>query len=165
MLEKGPKQRSSIGSDKLRWDGDPSNCDPFSKDLKGTITKLGMGYLLNINVQELYMEIGIAMADDVTFHKRWGISRKQFQHDVNHLYGILQSSTKDFDCGHVLAHMETQDGLLAYIEMEAENQHNGSRILKEEELDEKIHEPYDEKKWSVFLNQKHYSQNLIRLFS
>ena len=148
MLEKGPKQRSNIGSDKLKWDGDPSTHDPFSKDLKGSITKLGMGYLLNTEVQELYMELGIAMADDVNFYHKWNISKKQFQHDVTHLYGILQSSTKDFDCGHVLAHRKTQDGLLAYLEMEAENQYDGSKTLKEEELDENIKEPYDERKWS-----------------
>ena len=78
----------------------------------------------------------------------------------NELNGILQSSTKDFDCGHVLAHADTQDGLLAYLEMEAENQYGGSKILKEEELDEKIHTPYNEKEWPTLVALTSHSSRL-----
>ena len=151
MYEKGSRQRSNIGSDKLKWDGEPSTYDPFSKDLKGNSLKLGMGYLLCEDVQRMYLEVGLAMADDFSFFTTHEVNKKQLAHDIKHLCGILQSSTKDFDCGHVLAHAKTQDGFTAFLEMEAENQYDGSKILKEEELEDLIKQPYIEKEWATLV--------------
>ena len=151
MFEKGAKQRSNIGSDKLKWDGEPSTCDPFSKDLKGEITKLGMGCLLCEDVQKMCLEVGPSMANDFSFFTKHEIDRKQLAHDVKHLHGVLQSSTKDFDCVHVLAHAKCQDGFTAFLEMEAENQCDVSKILKEEELEDLIKQTHLEKEWATLV--------------
>ena len=140
------KTRGFIGSDKLKWkDGTAATFAPFEKDVEGTIMKLGMGYLLNEDVQQSYKAWGPGIALDPTFYAEFGISFPQFKHDIEHLYGILLSATKDYDNPNILRNKSTRDGLLTWLGLIEDNGHLGSTELKEATLEDNIAKPYDPK--------------------
>ena len=105
------KSRTMTGSDKLKWDGLSSTFDEFSKDLEGTMTKAGMGYLLKEQVIKDFKKKGDAIAKDEQFFMDHGIVHAQFIRDSECLYGTLLSATKKFESAHIIDNKDTQDGL------------------------------------------------------
>ena len=97
-----------------------------------------MGYLNKKYVQETYVEYGIDMVHEISFYNAYKITPSQFEHDIEFFYGFLTSATKKIKSAHILKHIESQDGLLAWIGMLKQYDHHGSAKLRSEELKIKI---------------------------
>ena len=86
-----PKTRSLPHGDKLKWDGGLATFKAFSKDLEGTLMKVGMKYMLKKDFQEEYLALGVEkMTEDIVeFYNKWGVTVNQFKEDLTSLYGAL----------------------------------------------------------------------------
>ena len=137
------KTRGFVGSDKLVWkDGTVDTFDAFARDVKGTLTKLGMAYLLKPEVIASYQLLGLEIADDPAFYDAHGISRAQLRHNVEYFFGLLQCATKDFEDSNIIAQEDTMDGLCAWLGLVEEHVHNGAKELKLKDLDALITTDY-----------------------
>ena len=96
MKSQSVKTRGFVGSDKLKWDGDPSIFDMFTKELEGILLKLGMGYLFDFSVQQAYLDNRLLCANSKAFYLRHRITVPQMQHDLTYLYDLLMTATKEF---------------------------------------------------------------------
>ena len=106
-----PKIRSNISSDKLQWDGHRSTFLSFANDFEGNMIRIGLGYMLEPNVQEAYEQQGLEMAQDPVFWDNYRISYLQMKQDSEYLYGLLKSATKSKTNPFILKYKKNRDGL------------------------------------------------------
>ena len=108
-----------------------------------------MGYMLDPVVQDACQVMGAELGKDDDFCELCGINHKQLRFDVTHLFGLLQSATKGNPTGHIIKHKESQDGLLAWIDLAEDNKHSGSKSLKSEEMEELVFAAHDPRAWKT----------------
>ncbi len=142
---KQAKSRAFVGSDKIKWDGLTTSFEVFSNDLEGTLSRIGMAYMMKEDVHKIYKQKGREMVEDEDFQEEHGIHPKQFDYDNAYLFGLLQSATKTITSAHIVDNKDKQDGLKAWIGLKKENQFNRSEAIKSEELESKIYAAYDPK--------------------
>ena len=161
----GVKTRGFIGSDKLVWkDGTAATFGPFEKDVEGTLMKLGMSYLLNPEVQQAYLAWGTDIATNPTFYEETRITQDQFDYDVQYLFGILWSSTKNYDDANLIQNKNTMDGLRAWLGLVETYGHMGNKTLKKEQLLAKVmaaYNPNSHKHVGDYLDKFHSWANQI----
>ena len=132
------KTRSNVSGDKLQWDGHRSTYSPFSRDLEGTMLRLGVGYMFSKHVMEQYERDGMEFIKSDPFWEEHRISVQQFKYDTMYLYGLLQSATKNRVNPFLVHHRNDKDGLSVWIKFEQTYAYGGSKTMKSEELEEKI---------------------------
>ena len=69
------KQRSFVSSNKLQWDGSVDTFNVVVKDVKETMHKLCMGYVLTLQFMPAYKSCGLDMTNNPTFHAAFKVSR------------------------------------------------------------------------------------------
>ena len=132
------KVRSMVNSDKLQWNGRRSTFPEFQTDLEGTMMKLGLGYMLNEEVQDSYQVLGKDLGKEVWFYEEHGINFNQFKHDIQYLFGVLMSATKSRRLAVVFRHQRSKDGLSSLMEMISLYGHGGSLDNKADELEDHL---------------------------
>jgi hypothetical protein len=138
-----PKSRGNVSCDKMQWNGMRSTYPSFAADLEGTMLRLGAGYLFKEDVMNKYQAKGIDYIRSDEFWEEYGINENQFVYDINYLFGLLQSATKQRSNPYLIHHKKDKDGLIVWIKFEKAYAYNGSRVIKSEELEDQIYKKYD----------------------
>ena len=138
-----PKSRGNVSSDKMQWNGLRSSYPAFAADLEGTMLRLGAGYLFKDTLIKKYQTEGMEYVRSDEFWSEFGISENQFVYDINYLYGLLQSATKQRSNPYLIHHKKDKDGLIVWIKFEKAYAYNGSRVIKSEELEDELYKKYD----------------------
>ena len=137
------KVRSMITSDKIQWNGRRSSFPEFQTDLEGTMMKLGLGYMLDKEVQAAYRAQGKSLGKEEWFYEDYGINFNQLKHDVQYLYGVLLSSTKSRRLAVVWRYYDSKDGLSGLMDTVREYGHGGSLQNKADELEDHLLSTFD----------------------
>jgi len=141
------KPRNLISSDKLQWNGHRTTFEAFAADMEGIMYPIGLGYLLDPQVQEQYINDSM---DSITTREFWEVHRvnkAQFRYDIQYLYGMLRSATKNITNSIIQSQRSTRDGLTVWIKFMENYAHGGATEVKIQELETKIYMPYDHRKY------------------
>ena len=76
----------------------------FAADLEGTMLRLGTAYLFDKVTMSLYTKHGMDMVRGDTFWDTSRISELQWKADVQYLYGLLKSATKERTNPYIVKH-------------------------------------------------------------
>ena len=141
MRNKAYSQRLKFDSS-LKWNGTSATFRPFSKALEGHLIMGGATYMTSNKFISTYLEIGSSYLDSSPFWQTHNVSHPQAHFDRNYLYGILMLSTQNQQHKTLMKYDESKDSIMAWAELKKENDHNGSKELRMEQLEQLMTIPY-----------------------
>lgn len=122
----------------LQWDGTSANFRVFSTALKGHLIMGGAKYLLSPDFVQLYKEIGPSCIHSRKFWLTFRALHPEAVFDRAMLYWLLMLSMKNQQHKTLMKYDESEDGILTWDELRIENEFNGSRELRLEQLEHEI---------------------------
>lgn len=126
----------------LKWNGTSATFRTFSKALEGQLIMGGATYITNNKFISTYQDLGPSYLNSYIFWDTHKVSHPQAHFDRNYLYGMLMLATQSQQHKTLMKYEDTKDGILAWAELKKENDHNGSKELRLEQLEHQLTIPY-----------------------
>ena len=120
--------------EKISWNGMHTSFSPFRCAIEGHLLQVGAGYLTSKDFLDCYKILGEEYLKSEKFWNTYKVSFLQALYDMQYLYGILVTATKDMQHKIILKYEASQDGILAWDEFKKDFVHDGSEDLKIEQL-------------------------------
>lgn len=128
--------------DSAKWDGMSSSFSMFKRALEGHLLQVGAGYMTQPAFLSHYKELKTDYLKSDVFWNIHKISQAQSAYDREYLYGILVMATMKVQHKTIIKYQQSQDGILAWEELKAEFEYDGSKELCLEQLESLAQTPY-----------------------
>lgn len=89
-----------------------------------------------------YQNIGAVYSNTMSFWKVYRVSHSQANFDRHYLYGMLMLATQNNQHKTLMKYEDLKVNILAWIELKEENEYNGSKKLRLEQLEQMATAPY-----------------------
>ena len=110
----------------------------FKRQLEGHLFQVGAGHLFEEDFVVNYMKLGTEYFKSDTLQDTKKISYNQAIFDMKYLYGILMTATREQQHKSIIRHQYMQDGIMTWHEFKADFDNDGSKELKQEQLEAQI---------------------------
>ncbi len=89
-----------------------------------------------------YKELEPLYIETFEFWDTYQVSHPQAEYDRNYLYGMLMLATQNQQHKTLMKYEDCKDCIMAWAELKEENEYNGSRELRLEQLEHLLTIPY-----------------------
>ena len=128
--------------DKVNWNGMNNTFRAFKNTVEGHLLQTGASYLFNKIFLGIYKELGDECLKSDVIWKMFKVSHAQAVSDKEFLFGILVSCTTHIQHKIIIKYKSTQNGILAWDEFKKDFEFDGSKELKQEQLETMVQQPY-----------------------
>jgi hypothetical protein len=144
---KAAKSRAKL-NEKVYWDGYTASFLAFRRAIEGHLLQVGAGYLLDAHFLYHYkLDPTMCQLESrySTSHEIWICHRQschQIRYDTEYFYGMLVSACRNISNKTITRHSKDRDGILAWEQLRADFDNEGSKTLRLETLEDIVGTAY-----------------------